>query len=118
MTALCIYQFFKYILSCALIKYSRVPNPIFNFVGHLESGVMMMGALRHQDDCSLRLACRLGKLAQNSDMLRGQTAEALFQGVHAILPHKYSSFARSFQAVAKEEDLSSCEKECYRCIAI
>ena len=79
---------------------------------------MMMGALRHQDDCSLRLACRLGKLAQNSDMLKGQTAEALFQGVHAILPQKYSSFARSFQAVAKEEDLSSCEKECYRCIAI
>jgi hypothetical protein len=33
-------------------------------LGHLESGVMMMGALRHQDDCSLRLACRLGKLAQ------------------------------------------------------
>ena len=79
---------------------------------------MMMGALRSQDDCSLRLACRLGKLAQNSDMLKGQTAAALLQGVNAILPEKYGSFARSFQSVARDEDLSSCEKECYRCISI
>ena len=79
---------------------------------------MMMGALRHQDGCSLRLACRLGKLAKNSSLLKGQTAEALFHGVNAILPQKYGSFARNFKAVAQDEDLSSCEKECYRCIAI
>ena len=72
----------------------------FLFKGHLESGVMMIGALRHQDDCSLRLACWLGKLAQNTEMLKGQTAQALLQGVNAILPEKYSSFARSFQSVA------------------
>jgi hypothetical protein len=87
-------------------------------LGQLESGVMMVSALRHEDGCSMRLACRLGKLAKESDFLMGETGEAIFGVVKAVLPDKFTSFARSFKAVASEEDESSCQQECFRCISI
>lgn len=87
-------------------------------LGQLETGVMMMSALRYEDGCSQRLACKLGQMARTSEILKGQTMNTIFQGVSSFLPEKYSSFARSFRAVADEEDESACQKECYRCIAI
>lgn len=87
-------------------------------LGQLETGVMMISALRYEDGCSQRLACKLGQMARSSELLKGQTMNAVFQGVSSFLPEKYSSFARSFRAVADEEDESACQKECYRCIAI
>lgn len=87
-------------------------------LGHLETGVMMMSALRYEDGCAERLACRLGKMAATSEILKGPTAQVLFEGVSAVLPQRYNGFARSFQAVANHGDDSSCQKECYRCISI
>ncbi len=78
----------------------------------------MMSALRHGDGCSQRLACKLGKMAKDSEILGGSTGEALMGAVNSVLPERFDSFARSFKAVASSEDESSCEKECYRCISI
>ena len=97
-----------------LLVYLRV----YLSLGHLESGVMMISALRHEDGCSQRLACKLGKMAKESDFLVGDTGDAIMGAVNSVLPERFNSFARSFKAVASEEDESSCEKECYRCISI
>ena len=80
-------------------------------LAQLETGVMMIGALRHQDGCSKRLACRLGQMARDSEFLGGDTGQTIVGAVHAILPEKYTSFARSIQAVAENEvseDLHVC----------
>ena len=78
----------------------------------------MMSALRSEDGCSARLACRLGQAARESEWLVGDTMNTLFEGIHTILPEKFSSFARSFKKVARNEKDTSCQQECYRCIAI
>ena len=87
-------------------------------LGSLETGVLMMSALRTEDGCSARLACRLGQAARQSNILKSGTMETLFEGIHTILPERFSTFARSFKKVAKDEDDESCHQECYRCIAI
>merc|ERR1712226_226000 len=88
-------------------------------LGNLETGVLMMSALRTEDGCSARLACRLGQAARQSNIMNsGTIMETLFEGIHTILPERFSTFARSFKKVAKDEDDESCRQECYRCIAI
>lgn len=78
----------------------------------------MVSALRSDDGCSKRLACRLGKMAKESNFLMGEAGEALYEAFNVILPDKFTSFARSFRDVASDEDESSCQEECYRCISI
>ena len=77
-----------------------------------------MSALRHEDGCSMRLACRLGKMARESEILTGDTGQTIVGAVRQIMPEKFNSFTRSFQAVANDEDESSCHQECFRCISI
>ena len=91
---------------------------ILLFTERLESGILMVSALRSNDGCSKRLACRMGKMAKESNFFMGGTGEALYEAVNAVLPEKFTSFARSFKDVVNEGDESSCEEECYRCIAI
>ena len=83
-------------------------------LGHLESGILMMSALKYEGACAERLACRLGDLARDSfddkDMLLG--------AVNMILPEKYNNFSRSFENVFRDDDRSACQKECYRCISL
>ena len=79
---------------------------------------MIPNDFRYEDGCSEKLACKLGKLARNSEMFSSSMAESVIQGASKMLPRKYGNFARSFNAVVKEEDESSCQKECYRCISI
>ena len=88
-------------------------------LSQLETGVMMLTSIRYEDGCSARLACKLGRLAQDSNMLdQHPAASFVLDSVSGLLPDKYSSFARAFKSVAKAEDDSACQKECYRCIAI
>ena len=80
---------------------------------------MMVSALRHEDGCSMRLACRLGRLAKESEFLAGDTGQSIFGAIHTILPESpFTSFARSFKEVVNDEDESSCNQECFRCISI
>ena len=79
----------------------------------------MVSALRHEDGCSMRLACRLGRLAKETEFLSGDTGQSIFGAVHSILPESpFTSFARSFKEVVNDEDDSSCKQECFRCISI
>ena len=79
----------------------------------------MMSALRREDGCSRRMACRLGQLARSSPLWQeGSNLESLLYGLKTILPKKYKGFMTSWEAVAREQDESSCTEECYRCVAI
>ena len=96
----------------------RIISRLFCFLDSLETGVLMMSAVRTEDGCSARLACKLGQAARQSQWMKSSTAETLFEGIHTLLPERFSSFARSFKKVARDGNDESCHQECYRCIAI
>ncbi|XP_071747774.1 uncharacterized protein [Lepeophtheirus salmonis] len=83
-------------------------------LNQLESGVMMISAIRHEDSCSAKLACKLGDAAKdsfpNKDMLLG--------AVNLLLGERFVKFSESFEDVLEGRDRSSCEEKCTRCMAI
>ena len=92
-------------------------DPLDTAISQLENGVLMMTAIRDGGDCSRKLACKLGKITQDSF----ETPNMILDAMYFLVPtfaNKYSNFSQTFTDVVKTRDLSSCSAECSRCLVI
>ena len=89
-------------------------------LNHLEAGMMLMNAIRLEDDsCTERLACQMSqKFRSYSD--NPLSSSWILNAVNHFAPEKFrsSKFSKSFRMVLENNDISSCNKECYRCVAL
>ena len=103
--------------------------------------MLLLSALRQEDGCAERLACRLGDLAKESfqdrDLVLGEEGVTIGErvsvcrmylcsnnsllsclgAVNLVMPDEYSKFSRSFEKVMRDEDRQACHKECFRCFS-
>lgn len=92
-------------------------DPLDQALNQLESGVLLMSAIRNGGTCSAKLACKLGEMTRTSF----ESPNMIIDAVSFIVPtlsSKYSNFTESFSKVAKSEDMSSCSAECSQCLII
>ena len=87
-----------------------------------ENGIMMVSAIRHDDACAERFACRLGEIAKESLDLGGGEGAALMHALDiggGAGDSAYANMTRSFKRVARGlDDLGACQRECNRCIEL
>ena len=89
-------------------------------LNHLEAGMMLMNAIRLEDDsCTEKLACRM------SETLQRYTDNPIpnhwmLNALNHFAPESFQSskFSKSFRMVLENNDNSSCNKDCYRCVAL
>ena len=98
-------------------------DPLELALDRLESGMLMISALRHESGCQERLACRIGDLAKERF---ADDSDSILDAVNMILPEKYQSFSQSVKKMMRadkageegEDYRNSCQAECRRCIAL
>ena len=61
---------------------------------------------------AVHIIFRLADVAKDSF----EDKDFLLGVLDTIMPEQYSSFSRSFENVVRDEDRSSCQKECLKCI--
>ena len=90
-----------------------------------ENGIMMVSAIRHDEDCAERFACRLGEIARGSlDIGGGEWATLMNSldmggGSGGSERSAYGNMTRSFERVARGlDDSGACQRKCNRCIAL
>ena len=89
-------------------------------LNHLEAGMMLMNAIRLEDGtCTEKLACQMSETFQKySD--NPLSSSWILNAVNHFAPKSFhsSKFSKSFRMVLENNDKSSCNKECYRCVAL
>ena len=89
-------------------------------LNHLEAGMMLMNAIRYEDDaCTEKLACRISEVFHRyADDT--SSSDWILNTIDTVMPKSFqgSRFSRSFKMVLSNNDTSSCDKECYRCVAV
>ena len=102
-------------------RYETEKETMFGLtLNHLEAGMMLMNALRLQDTgCTEKLACRMSETYHRySDNVSSNNW--ILNVADKLMPESFndSNFFRSFRMVLENRDTSSCNKECYRCVAL
>ena len=107
-------------------RYESMEKDLTSFgvaLNHLEAGMMLMNAIRHEDtSCTEMLACRMAEKwkGYSDDPLDAQNNDWMLSIMEAMMPKSLSGskFSRSFRMVLDGNDISSCSKECHRCVEL
>ena len=108
-----------------------------DFMNNLEAGIVMINTIRReaveenvasrrsgasaQGSCAKRLACKLGHWAKNSSnnlWLPKRSQHWLLEKLEGLIPETYARFSSSFKDVFTDQDDTSCDSKCYRCMAL